>query len=51
MLSATNEYDLIKYTNENGSLQLESITVIPEPSSIALLGVAGLLLWWRRRRA
>ena len=41
-------WDTARYTN-GSSLQLESITVIPEPSTLALLGLAGLLLMKRRR--
>jgi len=41
-------WDLSSYTS-SGPLQIESITVIPEPSTLALLGLMGASLLRRRR--
>jgi len=33
------------------SITIDDVTAIPEPSSVAMLGVGGVLMWIRRRRA
>lgn len=41
-------WDLSGYTS-SGPLQIESITVIPEPSMLGMLAFAGFIVYWRRR--
>ena len=43
-------YDTISYTSNGSRLVGAVVTAVPEPSTLALLGFAGLALMLRRRR-
>ena len=46
------QFDLFAYgTDGGGDVNLETLAVVPEPASIALLGLASVSLLARRRRA